>query len=172
MHWPEKAQGGFIVSKFTINLQRIKSRSSEAMRRCWGKLRKAWSQLKLSQVRKSFTCQDHFLHLPHTAALEVNSHSAQWVRQKHFDYGSADVIHQRRGDAHCIRGRDIWLRPIHPPALWGTWHFQDRENKLPLERNYALSVGKKRRANRRRSITCSPLAGSPQPGKFLFFQKR
>lgn len=71
--------------------------------------------MKLSQVRKSFTCQGHFLHLPHTAALEVNSHSAQGIRHKHFDYGSADVIHQSRG-GRPLHQRKRHLTETHPPS--------------------------------------------------------
>lgn len=145
-----EAQGGFTVNWRGIKVQKLQG-NEQMLRESRGMPRPDHNWKCLSQKSRSHShAKGHFLHLaPTPLRWKSILHSARWVRREYFDYGSADVIQESRGVTHCIRGRDIWLRQVHPSALWGAWHFQDTENKLPLEKEYAFSVGKKERERTR-----------------------
>lgn len=115
MHWPEKAQGRFTVSKFTINLQRIKSRSSEAMRRCWGKLRKGLITIETESSQEVIHMPGPFPPPPphrcpgsQFSQCSVSQAEALWLRLSwcHPPEKGGRPLHQRKRH----------LTETHPPS--------------------------------------------------------
>lgn len=116
------------------------------MKTCTGTLRPDHNWNCLSQKSRSHShAKGHFLHLTPTPRYAGSQFSTVRGESGVSTLITAQLMSFKKagGVTHCIRGRDIWLRQIHPQALWGAWHFQDTENKLPLRREYAFSVGKK-----------------------------
>lgn len=168
-----EAQGGFTVSWRAIKVQKLQG-NEQMLRESRGMPRPDHNWKCLSQKSRSHShAKGHFLHLaPTPLRWKSILHSAWWVRREYFDYGSADVIQESRGVTHCIRGRDIWLRQVHPSTLWGAWHFQDMENKLPLKKEYAFSVGKKRELEKQGgSRHAHPWLKAHNQGNFCPFRK-
>lgn len=116
------------------------------MKTCTGMLRPDHNWNCLSQKSRSHShAKGHFLHLTPTPRYAGSQFSIVRGESGVSTLITAQLMSFKKagGVTHCIRGRDIWLRQIHPQAPWGAWHFQDTENKLPLRREYAFSVGKK-----------------------------
>lgn len=162
----------------TVNWQGIKLRNFKGMNRCSEKAGECWGLITIimseSKVKKSFTCQRPFppSH-PHPATLEVNSPqcmvSQAWVLWLWLSW-----CHSRKQGGHPLHQRKRHLTERGPPSdLWGAWHFQDTKNKLPLKKEYAFSVGgKKKSKNQRRSIRAHPWLKAHNQGNFCPFKKR
>lgn len=163
--------------KFTINLQRINSKSSEAMHRCSGKARERLVTIETESSQEVIHMPGPFpLPPPHLTPLSWKSVLTVFSESGLSTLITAQLMSSTRAGGRPLQQRKRHLTETHPPcSSLGSLTFprQGKQTSFLKELCFQCGKEKKRSGGELEKVSsCSPLAGSPRPGKFLFFQKR